>query len=82
MTNITKGAVVKCQANGNMEHDFIGTVTKCYENSCLVQIDEFDPKDRMNARELLHMTVIANRRMEVLVPGQPEPATAPIISAS
>ncbi|WP_225046548.1 hypothetical protein [Lacticaseibacillus kribbianus] len=69
MTDITKGAVVQCRANGNMERDFIGTVTKCYENSCLVQIDEFDPIDRMNARELLFMTVIAKKKMQVLVPG-------------
>lgn len=70
---VTKGAVVRCRANGNMEHSFVGTVIKRYENSALVTIEEFDPQDQMNARDLLFQTVIALRRMTILKPGEPEP---------
>lgn len=73
-TTVTKGAVVRCQANGNMEHEFIGTVVKRYENAALVTIDEFSPKDRMNARDLLFQTVIALKRMTILKAGEPERA--------
>lgn len=69
MTAITRQAIVRCHANGNMEHDFIGTIKKCYENSALVMIDQFDPADRMNARDLLYQAVISKRQMEVLTPG-------------
>ena len=70
MTKVTKGAVVKCQPNGNMEYEFIGTVTKCYENAVLVMIDEFDPRDRMNARELLYRVIISRSAMMILTPGE------------
>lgn len=72
-TTVTKGAVVRCQANGNMEHEFIGTVVKRYENSAWVTIDEFDPRDQMNARDLLFQSVIALKRMTILKAGEPEP---------
>ncbi|WP_179395835.1 hypothetical protein [Lacticaseibacillus absianus] len=70
MSEIRPGAVVKCRPNGNMEHPFIGVIEKCYENSALVTIDEFDPADRMNARELLYRTIISNRAIKVLTPSQ------------
>ncbi|ETW67729.1 hypothetical protein N577_010815 [Lacticaseibacillus rhamnosus 2166] len=44
MKHAKSGMTVLCQANGNMEYDFIGRIEKCYENSALVTILDYDPE--------------------------------------
>ncbi len=55
---------VLCQANGNMEYDFIGRIEKWYENSALVTILDYDPRDKFNVQDLVGRTVIAFKRMK------------------
>ncbi|MFD1431044.1 MULTISPECIES: DUF2187 domain-containing protein [Lacticaseibacillus] len=73
---VTKGAIVQCKPNGNMEHPFTGKVEKVYENSAFVSIIEYDDEDTMNARELLFRAVIAKKKMKVLKAGEPMPLPA------
>lgn len=70
---ITCEAIVRCRANGNMEHDFVGRVVKVYEHSALVAILEHHVEDAMNARELLDQAVISLKQMVVMRPGVPAP---------
>lgn len=64
MKHVKSGMTVLCQANGNMEHTFIGQIEKCYENAALVKILDYDPRDRFNVQDLIGRTVIAFNRMK------------------
>lgn len=64
MKHAKVGMTVLCQANGNMEHAFIGQIEKCYENAALVKILDYDPRDRFNVQDLIGRTVIAFNRMK------------------
>ena len=64
MKHAKSGMTVLCQANGNMEYDFIGRIEKCYENSALVTILDYDPRDKFNVQDLVGRTVIAFKRMK------------------
>ncbi|QVI34191.1 hypothetical protein KG086_10390 [Lacticaseibacillus chiayiensis] len=64
MKHAKVGMTVLCQANGNMEHAFIGRIEKCYENAALVKILDYDPHDRFNVQDLIGRTVIAFNRMK------------------
>lgn len=63
MKQVKPGMWVHCQPNGNMEHAFNGRVVKLYECSALVEIEDYDARDALNARELLYRTVIAFTQM-------------------
>ncbi|WP_390407536.1 hypothetical protein [Lacticaseibacillus jixiensis] len=63
MPEFTEHMLVTCQPNGNMEHVFTGQIKKLYENSALVDIVNYHPKDALNVRELQYMAVIAYKRM-------------------
>lgn len=43
-----------------MEHDFVGTVEKVYENSALLTITESDEIDKSNVIELNHKIVVSH----------------------
>ena len=64
MKQAKEGMVVLCRANGNMEHDFVGRIQKCYENSALVEILDYAPQDQVNVQDLIGRTVIAFNRMK------------------
>ena len=77
MKHAKKGMIVLCQANGNMEHAFIGRIEKCYENAAMVTILDYAPQDRVNVQDLIGKTVIAFSQMKqsaserLAVKGQP-----------
>ncbi|EKQ19089.1 hypothetical protein [Lacticaseibacillus paracasei] len=64
MKQAKEGMVVLCRANGNMEHDFVGRIQKCYENSALVEILDYAPQNQVNVQDLIGRTVIAFNRMK------------------
>ncbi|KRL12252.1 hypothetical protein [Schleiferilactobacillus perolens] len=66
MKSIKVGDNVHCPATGNMEYPFHARVLKRYENSYLVQIVAFDPRDRWNVQELVGRTVISKRACQRL----------------
>ncbi|QEU46955.1 hypothetical protein [Schleiferilactobacillus harbinensis] len=61
MKKIKIGDNIHCPATGNMEWPFTAKVLKRYENSYLVAIIAFDPRDRWNVQELVGKTVIAKK---------------------
>lgn len=64
MITFTPGMLVHCRANGNLLYDFTGQITKLYEHSAIVEIDQFDPRDLATARELLFRVVVSFEAMQ------------------
>lgn len=64
MNEFTPGMLVRCRANGNLLFDFTGHITKIYEHSAIVEIDQCDARDLLTARELLGRIVISLDAMQ------------------
>ena len=64
MITLTLGMVMNRRANGKLLYDFTGKITKIYEHSASVEIDQFDPRDLATARELLFRVVVSFEAMQ------------------
>lgn len=82
MAEIKVGDRVKCQKNGNTDHDFYAKVEKIYENSAYVTITHYDLRDDINVAELQYRAVIALKKMKVAKPSASEQAELQAVSAA
>lgn len=60
ISDIHVGDTLNCHVKEDMEHDFVGTVEKVYENSALLTITESDEIDKSNVIELNHKIVVSH----------------------
>lgn len=82
MAKIAVGDRVKCQKNGNTDHDFYAKVEKVYENSAFVTITNYDLRDDINVAELQYRAVIALKKMAVAQPTDDEKDKLQAVSAA
>lgn len=67
------GDMVKAKKFGSFEHDFEGRVEKVYENSIMIEITKFNPKDQLVVGELNNRAVVRQDSVTV-TKAAPRPA--------
>ncbi|BDZ32135.1 DUF2187 domain-containing protein [Lactiplantibacillus sp. WILCCON 0030] len=82
MAEINVGDRVKCQKNGNTDHDFYAKVEKIYENSAYVTITHYDSRDDINVVELQYRAVISLKKMTLAQPSDGEKEQMQAVSAA
>lgn len=79
--DIHLGDTLQCHVKEDMEAPFTGTVQKVYENSALLDITDYEDRDKQNATELNFKIVINFKAIEKNFGGgipnpEPEPEEA------
>ncbi|MFC6206031.1 MULTISPECIES: DUF2187 family protein [Levilactobacillus] len=57
-TEIKIGDIIAAKKFGPLEHNFTGEVTKVYDNSVLVEIRDYDPKDKTAVGDMNNRAVV------------------------
>ncbi|KRM89751.1 hypothetical protein [Liquorilactobacillus vini] len=52
------GQKVKCKKFGSLNHDFVGSIEKIYENSALVKILEYDQEDEVAVNDFHKRAIV------------------------
>ncbi|MGY5340133.1 DUF2187 domain-containing protein [Levilactobacillus spicheri] len=73
-TEIKVGDYVAAKKFGPLEHDFTGEVTKVYDNSVLVEIRSYDPKDKTAVGDMNNRAVV--RKSEAKITAAPSDSEA------
>ncbi|GEO73903.1 hypothetical protein FD30_GL000156 [Levilactobacillus namurensis DSM 19117] len=73
-SGIKVGDYVAAKKFGPLEHDFTGEVTKVYTNSVLVEIRQYDPKDKTAVDDMNNRAVV--RKSEAKVTAAPKDSQA------
>jgi hypothetical protein len=63
-TNFKIGQKVKCKKFGSLNHDFVGSIEKIYENSALVNILEHDQEDEVAVNDFHKRAIVRLKSMK------------------
>ena len=66
MADFEIGDLVQGKKFGPMDHDFTGIVEKVYNNSIMVSIQDFDPRDKSGVNELNNRAVIRQSEAKMI----------------
>ncbi|KRL63363.1 DUF2187 family protein [Lactobacillus psittaci] len=73
-SDVKVGAIVEAKSEEELKHKFQGRVEKIYENSALLAITSFDPKDAAAVNDLNNKMVINFKNLKAVK--SPKTATA------
>ncbi|KRM96650.1 hypothetical protein FC19_GL000948 [Liquorilactobacillus aquaticus DSM 21051] len=62
--NFEIGEKVKCKKFGALNHDFVGSIEKIYENSAMVSIIEHDDSDELAVSDFHKRAIVRLKSMK------------------